>query len=89
MKYIKGMMYMKKELAIKQIYNDFTSKTFLTDNEKDILIRYIKNDSIVKIADNTMQSTSTISRIIADIKEKYIAYKKLEIAKLNILKQNK
>lgn len=80
---------MKKELAIKQIYDDFTNKTFLTDNENDILIRYIKNDSIIKIANDTAQSTSTISRIIADIKEKYIAYKKLEIAKLNILKQNK
>lgn len=80
---------MKKELAIKQIYDDFTSKTFLTDNESDILIRYIKNDSIIKIANDTSQSTSTISRVIADIKEKYVAYKKLEMAKLNILKQNK
>lgn len=80
---------MKKELAIRQIYDDFVNKILLTDNEKDILIRYIKNDSIIKIANDTAQSTSTISRIIADIKEKYIAYKKLEIAKLNILKQNK
>lgn len=80
---------MKKELAIKQIFDDFANKTFLTDNEKDILIRYIKNDSIIKIADNTMQSTSSVSRTIADLKEKYNKYKQLEIAKLNILEQRK
>lgn len=75
---------MKKELSIKQIYDDFTNKIFLTDNEKDILIRYIKNDSIIKIANDTAQSTSTVSRTIADLKEKYDNYKKLEIAKLII-----
>lgn len=76
---------MKKELANKQIYDDFTSKTILTDNEKDILIRYIRNDSIVKMADDTLQGTTTISRTIASLKEKYINYKKLELAKLMLL----
>ena len=77
---------MKKELAIKQIYDDFTSKIILTDNEKIILDLYIKNESIVKIATMTSQSTASISRAIADLKEKYNNYKKLELAKLLLLK---
>lgn len=76
---------MKKELANKQIYDDFVSKTILTDNEKDILVRYIKNDGIVKMANDTTQGTTTISRTIASIKEKYENYKKLEHAKLMLL----
>lgn len=76
---------MKKELANKLIYDDFISKTILTDNEKDILIRYIRNDSIVKMADDTIQGTTTISRTIASIKKKYNYYKKLELAKLMLL----
>ncbi len=80
---------MKKELAIKQIFDDFVGKTFLNDNEKDILIRYIKNDSIVKIAEDTLQSTATISRVIASIKEKYDNYKTLELVKLDLLKGKK
>lgn len=80
---------MRKELAIKQIFNDFTSKIILTDNEMDILLRYIKNDSIVKIANDTMQSQSSVSRAIANIKNKYNDYKKLEIAKLILLQSNK
>jgi hypothetical protein len=80
---------MKKDLAIKQIFDDFTDKIMLSDNEKDVLQRYIKNDSIVKIANDTMQGTATISRIIASIKEKYDNYKKLEIAKLMLLTNKK
>lgn len=77
-------IYVKKELCIKQIYNDFVDKVFLNDIEKQVLELYIKNESITKIADSTSQSTSTVSRIIFDLKEKYNDYKKLEIAKLNI-----
>ena len=77
---------MKKELANKQIYDDFISKTILTDNEKEVLIRYIKNYSIVKIAEDTLQSTTSVSRTISSIKEKYDNYKKLELVKLMLLK---
>ena len=77
---------MKKELSIKQIYDDFTDKTILNDNEQEILIRYIKGDSIVKIASDTSQSTSSVSRTIAGLKEKYSNYKKLELAKLLLLR---
>ena len=76
---------MKKELSIKQIYDDFTSKVILTDIEKDVLILYIKNNSLVSIANDTIQSTATVSRIIADLKDKYKDYKKLELAKLELL----
>lgn len=80
---------MKKDLAVKQIYDDFISKTILNDNEKDILLRYIKDDTIVKIANDTSQSTSSVSRIIADLKEKYQKYKDLELAKLILFQNDK
>lgn len=78
---------MKKELAIKQIFDDFTNKIILTDSEKEILVRYIKGESIVKMAEETAQGTATISKIIAQLKEKYGDYKRLELAKLLLLKQ--
>lgn len=78
---------MKQELCIKQIYDDFTSKVFLNEIEKEVLLLYINKETIVKIADEISQGTATVSRIIAEIKEKYENYKKLEIAKLNILKK--
>lgn len=77
---------MKKELSIKQIFDDFTSKIILNDNEYEVLIAYIKGDSIVKIATDTSQSTASVSRIIASLKNKYDVYKKLELAKLMLLK---
>ena len=80
---------MKKDLSIKQIYDDFMSKTILNDNEIDILIRYIKDETIVKIANDTAQSTSTVSRTIADLKEKYQNYKDLELAKLILFQNDK
>lgn len=79
---------MKKELSIKQIYDDFTNKVILTENEQDILVRYIRNDSIVKIASDTKQGTTTVSRAIYNIKQKYKTYKDLELAKLLVFKQN-
>lgn len=77
---------MRKELSVKQIFDDFVNKTILNDDEIEILIRYIKKESIVKIANDTKQSTATISRIIAELKTKYNNYKKLELAKLLLLR---
>ena len=77
---------MKKELSIKQIFDDFISKTILNDIEEKVLIKYIKNESIIKIADDLSISTASVSRIIADLKEKYGNYKQLELAKLLLLK---
>ena len=51
---------MKKVLAIKEIREDFINKVMLSKNEIDILERYIKNDSIVKIAEETKQKTAKI-----------------------------
>lgn len=80
---------MKKDLAIKQIFDDFVNKIILNDNEKDILLRYIKDDTIVKIANDTCQSTSSVSRVVADLKEKYQKYKDLELAKLILFQKDK
>lgn len=78
---------MKKELSSMQIFSDFVNKTILNDNEIDILKRYIKGETIVKIANDTCQGTATVSRIIANLKDKYEKYKKLEIAKLIIFQK--
>ena len=77
---------MKRELSNKIIFNDFINKTILNEIEQDILLRYIKNESIVQISEAISQSTSSVSRIIAQIKEKYNDYKQLEVSKLLILK---
>ena len=78
---------MKRELAIKQLYDDFIIKVILTENERDILDRYIKGDTYVKIALDTSQSYSSVSRTIMDLKVKYETYKKLELTKLILFKE--
>ncbi len=70
-----------------QIYDDFLSKTILNDNEIEVLKRYLRGDTIVKIANDTSQSTATVSRMIASIKLKYKKYKELELAKLIIFQK--
>lgn len=75
---------MKKELAVKQILDDFISKTILTEREQEVLIKYVQGDSIVKISEETNQSTATVSKLIAQLKVKYKNYKKLELAKLQL-----
>lgn len=76
---------MKKELSMKQIFDDFTNKTILNDLETQVLIGYIRNESIVKMAESLSVSTATVSRTIAELKEKYDNYKTLELAKLLLL----
>lgn len=75
---------MKSELAIVQIFNDFTTKVTLTDEELKILKMYIKNYSYIKIANEMGMSDRNVGRIMSCIKEKYENYKKLELAKLKI-----
>jgi len=79
---------MRKELSSKIIYNDFISKTFLNELEQEILIKYIKNKSIIQISDETLQSTATVSRTISQLKIKYNNYKKLEMSKLLLFERN-
>ena len=78
---------MKKELSAKAIFDDFSNKVILNSLESDVLFRYVRGDSIVKIADEVKQSTSTVSRTIAELKEKYNNYRKLEIARLMLFKR--
>lgn len=76
---------MKKELSSMQIFSDFINKTILSENEIDVLKRYVKGETIIKIASETAQSTSSVSRTISDLKEKYQKYKEYELAKLILL----
>ena len=80
---------MKEDLAIKQLYDDFIIKVTLTDNEKDILDRYIRGDTYVNMSMETKQSYSNVSRTINDLKNKYELYKQLELIKLNLLQRKK
>jgi len=80
---------MKQDLAIKQLYDDFIIKVTLTDNEKDILDRYIKGDTYINMSMETQQSYSNVSRTISELKNKYEVYKELELMKLNLLQRKK
>lgn len=77
---------MIKELSNKIIYNDFKSKVILTEDEEKVLNMLILKYSITKISQEVIMSDRNVSRVIKDIKEKYNNYKKLELAKLDILK---
>ena len=75
---------MIKELSNKVIYDDFISKTILTNEEINILNMYIRKESIIKMADTCCMSDRNISRIIRELKQKYKNYKTLEVAKCGI-----
>lgn len=77
---------MIKELSNKIIYDDFISKTTLTDDELNVLNCLLKKYSIIKITQELNMSDRTIFRIKKDIKEKYKNYKTIEIAKSDIFK---
>ena len=76
---------MIKELCNKIIYNDFLDKVVLTDEEKRILDMLLLRYTLVKISQEIGMSDRNVSRIVKSLKDKYEMYKKLEIAKLNIL----
>ena len=76
---------MKKALSLEMIYNDFISKVKLSDIEIEILDRYLRNESIIKISMDVALSYSSVSRIISNLKSKYENYKQLELAKLTLL----
>lgn len=76
---------MAEDLSNKIIYNDFVNKTFLTDDEKQILDMYILKESIVKISQTTNMSERSVSRNIKNLKEKYKKYKQLQITIINLL----
>ena len=76
---------MKKALSLDIIYNDFINKVTLSSTEKDILDRYLRNESIVKISIDVSLSYSSVSRVISNLKSKYESYKKMEIVKIGLL----
>jgi predicted DNA-binding protein YlxM (UPF0122 family) len=76
---------MAEDLSNKIIYNDFVSKTFLTDDEKQILDMYILKESIIKISQTVNMSERSVSRNIKTLKEKYNKYKQLQITMINLL----
>lgn len=78
---------MKKELANKLLRDDFIEKTILSDREVEVLLLYVKGESIIKIADVTKQGTATVSSVILQLKQKYRIYKEFELTKLRLFQQ--
>ena len=78
---------MKKALSLEMIYNDFITKVKLSDIERDILDKYLKSESLVKISMDVSLSYSSVSRTISTLKIKYENYKKMEIAKITLLNE--
>nr|DAN14391.1 MAG TPA: Transcriptional regulatory protein RcsB factor, DNA BINDING PROTEIN.6A [Bacteriophage sp.] len=79
------MKNMKKDLSIKQIYDDFILKVTLDGDEIKVLDMYIKNYSYVQMSLALNISERNISRIVNRLKEKYAIYKNLEVSRLNML----
>lgn len=75
---------MKKDLSIKQIYDDFLLKVTLDEDEVSVLNLYIKNYSYVKMSIELGISERNIGRIVNRLKEKYDIYKNLEVTRLNL-----
>lgn len=79
------MKNMKKDLSIKQIYDNFILKVTLDEDEIKVLDMYIKNYSYVQMSLALNISERNISRIVNRLKEKYAIYKNLEVSRLNML----
>lgn len=79
------MKNMKKDLSIKQIYDDFILKVTLDEDAIKVLDMYIKNYSYVQMSLALNISERNISRIVNRLKEKYAIYKNLEVSRLNML----
>ena len=77
---------MLKKLSNQIIYNDFISKTRLTNDEIKVLNMLLDKELVVKIANELHMSDRNISRIKRSIKEKYNNYKTIEIAKADIFR---
>ena len=78
---------MKKTLSLEVIYNDFINKVKLSEYEKEILDRYLRNESLIKISMEISLIYSSVSRIISNLKTKYENYRKMEIVKLDLLRE--
>lgn len=70
------------KLKIKDIYNDFTNKIMLSDQQIEILELLLKDKSITQISMEMCICERTISYEIRKIKDLYKQYTKSEISKV-------
>jgi hypothetical protein len=75
---------MIKELSNRYIYDDFINRTILTEDERKVLDRLIRKETIVKISTECGICERSVSDIIHVLKDKYSCYKQLEVAKLKV-----
>lgn len=73
---------MIEKLRVKGLYDDFTSKVKLTDEQKRILDMLINKETIVKISMEIGISQRTVNYEIKKIKELYNNYLQMEVVKL-------
>lgn len=77
---------MFESLKIKIIYDDFLDKVKLNQQQIEILNRLIKKETVVKISIETNMSERSVGYEIRKLKDLFIKYKQMEIAKANMLK---
>lgn len=73
---------MYEKLKIKALYEDFTTKVKLTEEQKRILDMLINKDSTLKISMEIGVSQRTVTYEIKKIKELYNNYIQMEVIKL-------
>lgn len=73
------------KLRLKVVYDDFLSKTKLTDEQIRILDMLIAKESIVKISMEVNRSERGVNYQIKSIKEIFNNYITLEKSKLDVL----
>mgnify|MGYP003290631848 CR=1 FL=1 len=75
---------MIEKLKIREIYNDFTYKFMLNDDEKNVLDLLLKRKKIVAISLELGMSEPNVSIIIKKLKNYYQKYEELERLKIKI-----
>lgn len=73
---------MVEKLRIKALYDDFTNKVHLTDEQKRILNMMLNKDTIIKISLEIGVSERTVKYEIKKIKDLYNNYLQMEISKM-------
>lgn len=73
---------MVEKLRIKALYDDFTNKVHLTDEQKRILDMMLNRDTIIKISLEIGVSERTVKYEIKKIKDLYNNYLQMEISKM-------
>lgn len=73
---------MLEKLRIRALYDDFTNKVHLTDEQKRILNMMLNRDTIIKISLEIGVSERTVKYEIKKIKDLYNNYLQMEISKM-------